>query len=212
MSDDPLPAVPAGWTPPRLHGHLDWDDVEEQFSGSRIRATEGVSGLWFPDANAMVVSPRFAHHNDQLNILDQTGRLDALGDSFTPWVWDLFGFGDGPTRAELDFPRSAGGAFQYVSRNDVRPDYVRASEEFTENDVYAVAWAAKRLAVPGESEANVAYLPSSTPDDVTDVIAREFKVNREVRELEDWYRELRFAGQLPDPIINRDGLNVTYQK
>jgi len=208
-ANDPLPAVPNGWQPPQMETSFGNKSVRELFtdsSGVRDPRRDGISGIYSPDTNVMIVNVRSTHHNVQLSNLNQTGRMGLLGDMFSPWVWDVLNFGDGRPTAELDFPRSAGGAFQYTSRNDIRPDYVRSGDKFTESDAYAVAWAAKLLGVPGETRAEIQFLPESIVSDakeMSDQMNFEFNVRRESRPLEDFYRELGFAGQLPTPIIDR---------
>lgn len=204
---EPLPPAPSGFRPPALQDPMPGrSDPLEQFDPNQTidPTRDGISGLWFPDANEMYVSPRRSHHNDQLSVMDQSGQLESLGGTFVPWVWDLINIGDGPTRAELDFPRSAGGAFQYVSRNEIPQQYVRSGDAVDESDVYAVVWACRRLAVPGDSRADVAFLPSDSPYEPGTQRAVEFGVTRsDDHPISDWYQELQFAGQLPEPAFER---------
>lgn len=204
---DPLPAVPGNFRPPELHDPLPrrTDPLEQFDPNQTIDPTkDGISGLWFPDVNKMYVSSRRSHHNDQLSVMDQQGILNSLGETFVPWVWDLIYIQDKPDRAELDFPRSAGGAFQYVSRNEMPQKYVRSGDAVDERDVYAVVWTCRRLAVPGESSAQVAYLPSDSPYEAGTTRAVEFGVTRsDDHPIRDWYRELEFSGHLPDPGFSR---------
>ena len=204
---EPLPPVPSGFKRPALHDPLPRrTDALEQFDPNQTidPTRDGISGLWFPDVNRMYVSPRRSHHNDQLNVMDQRGVLDDLGETFIPWVWDLVFIQDKPDRAELDFPRSAGGAFQYVSRNDIPQKYVRSGDKVDEGDVYAVVWTCRRLAVPGESAAQVAYLPRDSPYEAGTQRAVEFGVTRsDDHPISDWYRELEFSGHLPEPAFDR---------
>ena len=203
--DDSPPAVPDRFQPPELRSPLD-RPIEEEFDPDQTidPLTEGISGLWFPDVNVMYVSPRRSHHNDQLSVLDQRGMLDRLGDRFFPWVWDTVFIRDRPDRAELDFPRSAGGAFQYVSRNEIRPDYISSGDEADEGDVYAVVWTCQRLGVPGETTARVKFLPSDSQFQPGTQMALEFGVTRtDDRPLSDFYRELQFVGELPGALFDR---------
>jgi len=204
---DPLPSVPDRFTPPSLHDPLPRrKDAFEQFDPDQTidPTNDGVSGLWFPDVNKMYISPRRSHHNDQLRLLNDTGQLDGLGSEFVPWVWDLIYLRDEPPRAELDFPRSAGGAFQYVSRNDIPQTYVRSGDTISISDVYAVVWTCRRLSVPEESSTDVAYLPPDSPYEPGTTRALEFGVVRsDDRQIGDWYRELRFVDMLPTPAFER---------
>jgi len=206
LFDESLPAVPVDWRPPDVKA-VGLDRLEDVFDPDQTinPLRDGISGLWFPDANTMYVSPRRSHHNDQLAELDRLGTLNKLGDVFVPWVWDIVRIPDKPEQAEVDFPRSAGGAFQYVTRNDLDIEYVRSGDRMTEKDVYAVVWTCRLLDVPGESMARVSFLPSDSKYSPGSQLAVELGVKRtEDTPIENFYREVQFSGELPDPIVDRD--------
>lgn len=199
--DDPLPPVPDGWEPPNLRTSAGgvWT-VDDYVDASFREDRAGISGLWFPENNAMVITPRRAHHNDQLAHLDQRGVLGRrLRGNFFPWVWDLVS-GNGV----LNFPRSAGGAFQYMTRNDPpNVTYLQGRSMVDEGDVYSVVYACRRVDVPGESETEGGFLPSDSRFEKGSQTAREVGVRRMGRPVGDWYREMEFAGVLPDPAFER---------
>lgn len=193
---DPLPPVPDDFTSPQLSDSRGSPWTVEQYKQTALSAgdasvTDRVSGIWFPGANIMVVTPRRLHHNEQLYTLDQSGRLDEWGEAFVPWL---------VVRDEVDFPRSAGGASQYVSRNDIPPEYVRDASRVDEGDVYAVAYTCRRLGIPGDTETNIDFLPTESRFAPGTRAAREAGVvESSFRPLRDFYRELKFARQFPNP-------------
>lgn len=202
--EEPLPPVPGDFVPPTLVDQYGQRWSADAYRRQTVRVSSaGISGLWFPGANVMVVTPRRLHHNDQLSTLDSKGVLDrpGWGDVFIPWLWLPPSPSDS---AKLDFPRSAGGAFQYVANNDIPPDYVRGGGMVDEGGAYAVVWTCKRLGCPPSTEAILSFLPSSTRYEKGTQLAREFGVVRTRRDLGDFYRELEFGGHLPEPAIDRD--------
>jgi hypothetical protein len=200
---EPLPPVPDDFEAPTLASSSGRRWTVEDYTEESVRIREpGISGLWFPEAGVMVVTPRRLHHNDQLASLDSNGVLDRPGwdQTFVPWLW-LPGT---PERgAELDFPRSAGGAFQYVSRNDIPPTYISKGDRVDESDVYAAVWTCKRLDCPEDTQAGVSFLPQDSRYEPGSQLAIELGVFRTDRDLEEFYRELEFAGVSPEPAFSR---------
>lgn len=197
--DSPAPPpVPDGWTPPAV----------ETARGKSVRELfddyprSGVSGIYDPETRTAYIDPRqLFHHNDQLGLLDRDGKLPS---SFIAFVWDTYPSGDG-TAAEFEMPRSAGGAFQFVSRYDGGElRYIRSPEQVSVGDIYSAVYAVRTVGASPDSAARVEYLPEDANTNRDATMLLEFEVEREEYRLGDMYQELSFAGSLPNVVSERD--------
>jgi hypothetical protein len=192
------PPVPDGWTPPEVETARA-KAVEELFDDY---PRSGVSGIYDPGANTAYIDPRqLFHHNDQLGLLDQMGKLPS---SFIAFVWDTYPTG-GKTTAEFEMPRSAGGAFQFSSRYDGGElRYIRSPEEVSIGDIYSAVYAVRTVGAWPDSPAKVEYLPEDANEERDATLLLEFEVEREEYRLGDMYQELSFAGSLPNVVSERN--------
>ena len=211
IHSDP-PDVPADFSPPKVQNTLNRKTMEDMMDEYPRSALTGIldTERWIVYADPR----RVRHHNGQLGVLKQMGMLP---ERFIPFLWSTFTMGDS-TRAEYDMPRSAGGAFQWVSRHREKDiEYISTGDETTEYDIYAGAYVLRLLGVPAATEASIEYLDTETRDqldEMPDQLVRELRVERQTIPLEDLYRKLRVAGVEPAPLVNRrldaqDGVVVT---
>ena len=211
-TDDPdqPPELPASFTPPAVDPvavSRRKETFGEVFSG---RDT-GAVGFHFPDRERVYVSPRDLHHNGMMDTLVRDGV--SLQTRLVPFVIDTYPvYDDGDitgTGIELDYPRSAGGAYQYFTRNlrDTDAELIQqARQGVTVADVYAVVYAARVLDTPDAADATVSFESPDIPDAVRGVIAdsdRVSPITSQNARVGDYYRELRFADQLPPATVAR---------
>lgn len=163
-----------------------------QWEGS-FDATSGVSGLWFPTEDWMVVTNRgLAHHNQQYRAVeDREGPLSPV----MPWAADRTGGG-----WHLDLPSSAGGMTQVMTRLDLTDDVDTWQHGYQVGPevLWPVAYTSRRLDLPPSTQVRFLYRPDSMPS-VEDTYHKTAEFP-----LEEAYTELRFtpAGD-PEPAIGR---------
>lgn len=205
--DDP-PEPPAGFTPPAV------DPVpigrktgfEEIFGG---RDT-GAVGFHFPERDQVYLSPRANHHNGMLRALERNGV--SVETRLVPFIVDTHPvYDDGEIAgvgAEFEYPRSAGGAYQYYTRNlrDTGAELVQqASQGVTVGDVYAAVYAVRLLDTPNRTDATISYLPPDLTSTMRAALDDDQRITTPTQRMQmaDLYRELRFIDQLPRPIVSR---------
>lgn len=163
----------------------------------------GISGLWFPFENLMVVDRRtLAHHNQQYSYIhEELGALSPV----MPWAAGFNGaYDDGEyigTRAVLELPSSAGGLFQYLTRNNLRDevDAWQHGHDVAPDHLWPVVYTARLLDMPSETTVRFDHEQQRMRSvEETYPVSREFK-------LEMAYMELQWLpGGLPEPKIERD--------
>lgn len=208
--DDPdqPPAVPDTFAPPEVEP-IGINHRKETFGEIFGGRDTGAVGFHLPERDTVYLSPRANHHNGLLSALDRTGV--SLETRLVPFICDTYPqYDDGEFVAvgiEFEYPRSAGGAYQYVSRNlqGTDAELVQQSREgITLADAYAAVYAVRLLDTPDASDARLSYLNESLPSNVQQIIEDTDRLNSTVTtqtRLGELYREMRFADVLPEAVV-----------
>lgn len=214
--DDPdqPPAVPDSFAPPTVEP-IGINYRKETFGEIFGGRDTGAVGFHLPDRDTVYLSPRANHHNGLLAALDKTGV--SLETRLVPFICDTYPrYSDGEydgVGIEFEYPRSAGGAYQYVSRNLQGTDAAliqSAREGVTLADAYKAVYAVRLLDTPDASDARLSYLDDSLPTSARQIIEDAKELNASVdtvTRLGELYRELRFADALPTPAV---AANIVY--
>lgn len=207
---DQPPAVPDDFTPPDVEP-ISPSRRKETFGEVFNTRDSGAVAFHLPARDTVYLSPRANHHNGLLQSMERQGI--SLETRLVPFICDTYPqYDDGEmvgVGIEFDYPRSAGGAYQYVSRNlqDTDAELVSQSREgITLADAYAAVYAVRLLDTPDASDARLSYLNESLPSSIEGIIADADRLNSTVTtntRLGELYREMRFAGVLPQPVVAR---------
>jgi len=207
---DQPPAVPDDFTAPEVTP-ISPSRRKETFGEVFDTRDSGAVGFHLPERDAVYLSPRANHHNGLLRTMERQGI--SLQTRLVPFISDTYPqYDDGEmvgVGLEFEYPRSAGGAYQYVSRNlqDTDAELVSQSREgITLADAYAAVYAVRLLDTPDASDARLSYLNESLPSSIEGIIADADRVNSTVTtntRLGELYREMRFADALPQPVVAR---------
>jgi len=205
---DQPPAVPDDFTAPTVEP-IGISDRKETFGEVFGGRDSGAVGFHLPARDAVYLSPRANHHNGLLRAMERQGI--SLQTRLVPFICDTYPqYSDGEAVGvgiEFEYPRSAGGAYQYVSRNlqDTDAELVQQSREgITLADAYAAVYAVRLLDTPEASDARLSYLNESLPSSVQGIIEDADRLNSTVTtntRLGELYREMRFADMLPQPVV-----------
>lgn len=167
-------------------------DYQSMWEG-QFDAKKGVTGMWFPRHDWMVVSSRaLAHHDQQYRaVMNHRGELSPV----MPWA-----IAHTHSGWHADIPASAGGMYQVLSREDLLDD-VNAwmnGHNVSERELWPCVYTCALLDVPDSCEVRYRYQPTPNPS-VEDAYAVT-----ETFSLEAAYQELSFTpAGVPEPTVNR---------
>jgi len=191
--DNP-PAAPVDFhRPSRITTSLGKKDFYSRY-GDTYNAREGVSGLWFPEQDWMVMDPRnLSHHNQQYAaVMRDHGPLSPV----MPWAANFTSGG-----VYIDLPSSAGGLYQILAERDLldEVDSWRYGFQVGPDVLWPVVYCARLVDIPGTAEVTFHHKPRRKMSaDPNYSVTKTFQ-------LQQAYAELRFTNVgLPEPLVNRD--------
>lgn len=197
---DPVPdrliEVLSGWEPAfEIVGtgaeREPWGQWDDQYD-----ASAGVSGLYFPDHDLMVMDNRqIVHHNGQWNVLVNRMLDGPFPSPVMPFTIDTVGSG-----WRVEMARSHGGLYQALGKHDAlgKVTQITSGSQVEPRWVWDVVYAARRADIPGGIMQYTFRQPGASVEDA-------FAPDLETK-LQDLYREMRFEDALPEPAIDRTAL------
>lgn len=176
----------------RVTDELGQADYWTMWEGS-FDATTGITGLWFPRENWMVVTKRgMSHHNTAYRqVHERHGHISPV----MPWAANLT-----TDSWHVDIPSSAGGMAQVLARLDGGGDVDswQRGNNITPDHLWPPLWTCRVLDVPEAGVVNAKYTHSGLQS------ADPYYNESEVFELEEAYTEMRFLpGGPPEPKLDR---------
>lgn len=156
-------------------------------------AKSGVTGLWLPTENWMVVAKRSVTHHNQAyrSVYRDHGHISPV----LPWAANVAG-----DAWHVDVPSTAGGMTQVLSRLEGGEgvDSWQHGHQISPSDVWPILYTCRLLDLPPDSTVSVRY---TTPR-IQSADPNYFE--SETFLLEAAYTEMKFApGGLPGPQLDR---------